>query len=119
MVAVMPDVTLSATAQNGTMLDTMLDNTQASFVIGVFSNMKTAVASAATSAPAAATTTAGPFVLPGVVLGIFPVGLIVTGIWAVLFFLVVGLGTVGRINVRSIYRRRSKDLYPVDKSSKF
>ncbi|MCJ1389659.1 hypothetical protein MMC18_002516 [Xylographa bjoerkii] len=121
MVAVMPDVSLSAMAQDGTMLDTMLDNTQASFVTGVFSDMKTAVASAApsaSSAPAAATTSAAPFVLPGVALGIFPVGLIVTGAWAVLFFLVLGLGTIGRINVRSTYRRRAKDLYPLDKLSK-
>ncbi|MCJ1405914.1 hypothetical protein MMC11_009148 [Xylographa trunciseda] len=124
MMAVMPDVTVSAMAQDGTMLDAMLDNTQASFVTGVFSDTETAVASAAPSAssasaaPASATTPAGPFVLPGVVLGIFPIGLLVTGAWAILFFLVVGLGTIGRINVRTTYRRRAKDLYPLDKLSK-
>ncbi|MCJ1439288.1 hypothetical protein MMC27_008680 [Xylographa pallens] len=121
MMAVMPDVTLTAMTQDGTMLDTMLDNTQASFVTGVFSDTKTAMAPAATSissAPAVTTTAAVPFVLPGVTLGIFPVGLIVTGAWAVLFFLVVGLGTIGRINTRSTYRRRAKDLYPLNKLGK-
>ncbi|MCJ1378628.1 hypothetical protein MMC17_001727 [Xylographa soralifera] len=127
MAAVMPDVTLSAMAQDGTTLDTMLDNTQASFVTGVFSDTKAAAASAAPVAPSATsassasastTTSAVPFTLPGVSLGIFPAGLVVTGAWALLFFLVVGLGTIGRINARSTYRRRAKDLYPLDKHGK-
>ncbi|MCJ1282205.1 hypothetical protein MMC26_001528 [Xylographa opegraphella] len=125
MMAVMPDVTLSATAQDGTTLDAMLDNTQASFITGVFSNTKSAVASpspipTSSASPATASTTAPavPSGLPGVNLGIFPVGLIVTGTWAILFFLVIGLGTIGRINVRSTYRLRAKDLYPLDKLGK-
>ncbi|MCJ1478102.1 hypothetical protein MMC13_006777 [Lambiella insularis] len=121
MNAVMPDVALSAMAQDGTTLDTMLSNTEASFVTGVFSNMKT-VQNTTTAAPATATPTttsaATPFVLPGVTLGYFPVGLVVTGAWAVLFILIVGMGTIGRLNIRTSYRKRSKDLYPLDKLAK-
>ena len=49
---------------------------------------------------------ANVFVLPGTTLGIFPTGLIVTGTWAVLFILTFGLGTIGRIKYRSLYRSR-------------
>lgn len=117
MMAVMPDVTLSATAQDGTALDTVLSNTEASFVTGVFSNMKTMQNTTATPVPAITTTTpaATAFVLPGVTLGFFPVGLVVTGAWALLFIVIVGVGTIGRINIRTSYRKRSKDLYPLDK----
>ena len=46
------------------------------------------------------------FVLPGQTLGIFPTGLIVTSAWMVLFFLACGVGTIGRVRNRGIYRRR-------------
>ena len=49
---------------------------------------------------------ASVFILPGTTLGIFPTGLIVTGTWAVLFILTFGLGTIGRIRYRSLYRSR-------------
>lgn len=46
------------------------------------------------------------FVLPGTTFGIFPVGLIVTTAWMVLFFIAFGLGTVGRLRHRQVFRAR-------------
>lgn len=54
----------------------------------------------------AAVAKASVFVLPGKTFGIFPIGFIVTGSWAVLFILTFGLGTVGRMRYRSLYRSR-------------
>lgn len=54
----------------------------------------------------AAVAKASVFVLPGTTLGIFPIGLIVTASWAVLFILTFGLGTIGRMRYRSLYRSR-------------
>lgn len=54
----------------------------------------------------AAVDKASVFVLPGTTFGIFPIGFIVTASWAVLFLLTFGLGTVGRIRYRSLYRSR-------------
>jgi len=44
--------------------------------------------------------------LPGVELGIFPLGLIITGVWAAVFVGTVGYGTIGRVQYREQYRRR-------------
>jgi hypothetical protein len=49
---------------------------------------------------------ATPFVLPGVTLGIFPIGLIITSVWAALFMSAVGYGTIERMRFRSHFRRR-------------
>ena len=49
-----------------------------------------------------------PFVLPGKTLGIFPVGFVITGVWALLFVATVGAGTVDRVRFREAYRRRVK-----------
>jgi len=45
-----------------------------------------------------------PFVLPGTTLGMFPVGLIVTSAWLVVFIGVVGYGTWGRQQYRKQWR---------------
>lgn len=47
-----------------------------------------------------------PFILPGVTIGIFPTGLIITMAWTGLFLLAYGLGTLGRIKYRDAYRKR-------------
>ena len=93
--AVMPQVILSGATQNGTQLSTTLSIKDASFLYGAFSNDQAMTAPSVT-----------PFVLPGTTLGIFPVGLIITGAWALLFLLSVGLGTLGRNEHRKSYRRR-------------
>ena len=54
----------------------------------------------------AAIAAAAPFILPGTTLGIFPTGLIVTCSWSLLFLVAYGLGTLGRIQYRTAYRRR-------------
>jgi hypothetical protein len=46
------------------------------------------------------------FVLPGTHIMVFPLGLIITGSWAALLVLAVGVGTVGRYRFRQHYRRR-------------
>ncbi|EFQ99388.1 hypothetical protein MGYG_02400 [Nannizzia gypsea CBS 118893] len=46
------------------------------------------------------------FEVPGMSLGIFPTGLIVTGIWAGLFLAIVGYGTFERKQYRSFHERR-------------
>lgn len=94
--ALVPTVTLAAKTSAGEALNLTLSNTEASFVNGFF-----------TEAQVKAASIPPPFVLPGTTLGIFPIGLIVTGSWALIFLLAVGFGTIGRIRFRSAYRRKT------------
>ena len=95
--ALTPNVTLTAMTTSGETIATALDNQKAAFVNGFLTDAMIAAASP----------TSTPFVLPGVTLGIFPIGLIVTSAWAALFLLAVGAGTIGRIRFRTSYRRRT------------
>ena len=101
--ALIPAINLSATTSTDQKINTTVSATEASFVDGAF-------AQPAASTPLVASASASPtptaFVLPGVTLGIFPTGLIITSIWAVMFVTAVGLGTLGRYNFRQTYRRR-------------
>ena len=72
--------------------------TQHSTLSAVFSNPSALAADAISSSTV--------FVLPGVRLGIFPTGLIITGVWCVLFLGAFGYGTVGRIVHQKRFRRR-------------
>lgn len=87
-----------------------LSSQEASFVNGVFArqaattNNPTIAASASAAAAAAA-----PFILPGTNLAFIPIGLIITSTWCLGFSLVVGLGTMGRMQFREQYRRRMKN----------
>lgn len=65
-----------------------------------------AITAAKPASALAAVAKASIFVLPGTTLGIFPIGLIVTASWALLFILTFGLGTIGRMRYRSLYRSR-------------
>ena len=90
---------------------THLSNTDiAFFPTGVFSRTQHAVVAPAlahsSAVAAAAMADAAVFVLPGVSLGIFPTGLIVTGSWAVLFLGFFGFGTLGRIRHQKQFRNR-------------
>lgn len=93
----------------GQMVNTSLSSSEATFVNGVFAKAATTVTKSVAQPPIQTLVVASgaPFVLPGVHILIFPVGGIVTGVWAVLFFAVVGYGTVGRIRFRDTYRRQS------------
>ena len=78
------------------------------FVTGnvVAQTLQQAITATKPASAQAAVAKASVFVLPGTTLGIFPIGLVVTGSWAVLFILTFGLGTVGRMRYRSLYRSR-------------
>lgn len=102
-----PQIALSGKAENGSTVTTQLSTDEASFLSGLFSDQTAANSTAATAAGVNAAAN-GKFILPGTTLGIFPTGLIITGVWTLLFVTVVGIGTVGRINFRDQYRRRIK-----------
>ncbi|KAI9805077.1 MAG: hypothetical protein M1825_000911 [Sarcosagium campestre] len=96
-----PNVTLSATTPKGKKVKTVLSSKEASFVSGSFQAFTAASA-------AEALASAGPFELPGTTLGMFPTGLVITGVWAGIGIAVVAWGTVGRFRFRDQYRRRIK-----------
>ena len=75
------------------------------FVVGQFTNEFQAGLVTPTVATAAIAA-AAPFVLPGTTLGIKPVGLVVTCAWTFLFLTAYAIGTLGRIQYRSAFRKR-------------
>ncbi|KAI9850720.1 MAG: hypothetical protein M1838_005211 [Thelocarpon superellum] len=98
-----PNVTLTATGKNGAKLSTELSAKDASFVNGILSDVASTCATLACLAPPGT-----PFIMPGQTLGIFPTGLVVTCLWTLAGFIVVGYGTMGRYQFRQQYRRRVK-----------
>ncbi|KAL9580828.1 MAG: hypothetical protein Q9212_004255 [Teloschistes hypoglaucus] len=106
-VLLIPRIALTGTDKDGQAVSTELSSNEASFVNGMF-----AIKSASSTSPGAPTSSAAAkaatFVLPGRTLGIFPVGLIITSVWTLLFVATVGYGTMERIRFREAYRRRVK-----------
>ncbi|KIW94759.1 uncharacterized protein Z519_04736 [Cladophialophora bantiana CBS 173.52] len=105
MSLMLPDIKLNAANSQMPIMANVSAADGAWFVIGQFKDEFKGGLVGPTVA-AAAITAAVPFVLPGTSLGIFPTGLIVTCAWTFLFFLAYGLGTIGRIQYRSVYRKR-------------
>ncbi|KAL8967393.1 MAG: hypothetical protein Q9183_002938 [Haloplaca sp. 2 TL-2023] len=103
-----PRIALTGTDPNGKSVTTMLSSSDASFVNGMFALPGVTSTSGNNDATASAAAKAATFVLPGRTLGIFPVGLIITSVWTMLFVATVGYGTVERIRFREAYRRRIK-----------
>ncbi|KAL8723341.1 MAG: hypothetical protein Q9225_000324 [Loekoesia sp. 1 TL-2023] len=102
-----PRIALSGSDRSGKVITTVLSSSEASFVNGIFAEqIKTSTSAGVPASSAAAN--AGTFVLPGRTLGIFPVGLIITSAWTLMFIATVGYGTVERIRFREAYRRRVK-----------
>jgi len=108
-----PQISILATDSAGQPLNATLSSTQASFVAGVFSNSsslttdpKTILGNPAAEIVAEQEGAPTPYVVPGLALGVKPIGLIVTSIWTILFFTAVGLGTLGRIQYRDQYRKQ-------------
>jgi hypothetical protein len=100
-----PNLKLAGMSRDGTTLSTNISSSEAPFINGFFAKKQVATEPVATDA-AATTPSPTPFVLPGMTLGIFPVGLVITSVWALLFMGAVGFGTLGRIRFRDSYRRR-------------
>jgi hypothetical protein len=96
----------SASAINGKAITTNVSTTDmAYFVVGDFKGKFTGDVLAPALQQAAITQSA-QFVLPGTTFGIFPIGLIVTTAWMILFCIAYGAGTVGRYTHRKVFRQR-------------
>lgn len=108
MSLVIPQIALTAQrADGGKPITNLTSSSMAFFQAGVFEGQGVSGAAAADpTAAAAAATKAAAFTLPGTTLGIFPVGLIITSIWALIFLGAVGYGTWGRIQFRDQFRER-------------
>lgn len=111
---VMPVVTLSATSKNGgtPSVSTNVSSNEAAFVAGVFSqsiimsdfNLANLAVMREVANMKNGTTA---FVLPGIQILVFPVGLVVTATWLIAGLIAYGIGTYDRINFREQYKRRS------------
>lgn len=108
---IMPTVSLKGVTSAGNTVATNVSSNEAAFVNGVFSK-EVIMSDLALAQLEVNDVVAGlkngtvAFVLPGVNILIFPVGLVVTGLWAVLGLTVYGMGTFQRINYRESYRSR-------------
>ncbi|KAF2401983.1 hypothetical protein EJ06DRAFT_555588 [Trichodelitschia bisporula] len=108
-----PVITINGNSPTGP-LSTAVNTTEASFVTGVFSRAsstndtspKALLGKPAAQLAAQAAGLPTPFVVPGVSLGVFPTGLIITGAWVLIFATAVGGGTVQRVRWREQYRRQ-------------
>lgn len=109
MSLLIPQITLSASVNGATIASQIESSDTVYFVAGQFSDQTTAQIAQDAANPimaAAAITASKGFVLPGTTFGIFPTGLIVTAAWCAMFLLAFGVGTLGRIRHRDIYRKR-------------
>ena len=109
---VMPVLTLTAEDQTGQKVATNVSSNEAVFVTGVFSQevvMSDFARASAAVEDVMALMQNGTvaFVMPGVQIMIYPIGLIITGSWLALGVLAYGIGTYDRIRFRESYRRRS------------
>ncbi|KAG0653064.1 hypothetical protein D0Z07_0376 [Hyphodiscus hymeniophilus] len=105
----LPTITLTGMQSNGQNVNTSLSSSEATFVSGVFAKAATPVSKAAVQSPIQTLVVASgaPFVLPGLKIIIAPIGAVITVTWAILFIAIVGYGTIGRMQFRDQYRRRS------------
>ncbi|OHF03044.1 hypothetical protein CORC01_01802 [Colletotrichum orchidophilum] len=108
---VMPTLTLTGVNAAGQTVSTNVSSNEAAFLTGVFSKeiirSDFAVAQAAVDEVVAQLKNGTvAFVLPGVQLMIFPVGLIVTSTWLLIGLGFYGFGTYERIVYAESYRRR-------------
>lgn len=108
----MPTVTLSATNSNGVRVNTNVSSNEAVFLVGQFAN-QTILSATGRAQIAVDQVVAGlangtvAFVLPGVNLLIFPVGLVIASIWFTIGILVIGFGFFERVSYRETYRRNA------------
>ncbi|XDG09786.1 hypothetical protein ABKA04_009401 [Annulohypoxylon sp. FPYF3050] len=108
---VMPTVTLTGKSPTGQQVSTNVSSNEAAFVNGIFSN-EVVMSDVSLASLAVDDQVAGlhngtvAFVLPGVNILIFPVGLILTSIWLVVGVAFYAFGTYERYNYRDMYRNR-------------
>ncbi|KAM0271371.1 hypothetical protein ACHAQH_009136 [Verticillium albo-atrum] len=109
---VLPVLTLTATNTTGQRVSTNVSSNEAAFLTGVFSR-EVVMSEFATAQQAVNNATAElrngtvAFVLPGVQIMIFPVGLVITGIWTFVGFVAYGIGTYDRIGYAESFKRRT------------
>lgn len=103
--ALAPNVSLNAIDSTGAQITTSLAGDELLFVNGVFAKkadpMKALLAQPIQTLVVAPD---APFVVPGLDILIFPIGLIITSIWTVAFILTLGFGTLSRIQHREQFR---------------
>ncbi|KAB8297674.1 hypothetical protein EYC80_001482 [Monilinia laxa] len=94
---------------SGGTVNTTLNTNQASFVNGVFSEQAAGVTKTVVQPPIQTLVVASdaPFVVPGLNILIFPIGGIITGVWAILFIATISYGTIGRMQFRDQFRART------------
>ncbi|KAH6663948.1 hypothetical protein F5X68DRAFT_161182 [Plectosphaerella plurivora] len=108
---IIPTLTLSAVNSTGQTVRTNVSSNEAAFLTGVFS--KEVILSDFALAQQAQTNMTQrlankevAFVLPGVTIMIFPIGLIVTSVWLVIGLAAYGYGTYQRVGYAESFRRR-------------
>lgn len=108
----MPTLTLSAVTPAGARISSNVSLNEASFLVGVFSK-DVVLSDFAAAQLAVAQQVAGlkngtvAFILPGVNLMIFPIGLIISSVWLLVGVLVYGFGTYERIQYATAFKRRA------------
>ncbi|TVY24761.1 hypothetical protein LHYA1_G007550 [Lachnellula hyalina] len=103
-----PTVSLTAVNGSGQTVNTTLSSQEATFVNGVFADQVVPTKSQVSPPIQTLVVASGaPFVVPGLNILIFPIGAIITGVWAVLLTATIAYGTVGRMQFRDQFRRRN------------
>jgi len=106
----MPVVTMTAVNDLGETVSTNVSSNEAAFITGVFSQ-SVIVSDFGKAMLAVQEELAGlkngtvAFVLPGVSIMVFPVGLVITSIWLAIGLAAYGMGTAQRIAFREQYQR--------------
>ncbi|CCU77307.1 hypothetical protein BGHDH14_bgh03973 [Blumeria hordei DH14] len=103
-----PMVSLSALDTTGATINTSLSKDGITFVNGVFSGPF--LPTKATLAPPIQTLVVSKdaaFIVPGLNFLIFPIGLVITGLWTIAFVSTIGYGTIRRTQHRDDFREKS------------
>ncbi|KAB5576605.1 hypothetical protein GE09DRAFT_1024937 [Coniochaeta sp. 2T2.1] len=107
---VMPVVTLTAVNTLGQTVSTNVSSNEAAFVAGVFSqsiimsDFNQALLAVQEELAGLRNGTVA-FVLPGVQIMVFPIGLVITSVWLAIGVAAYGMGTIQRIAFREQYQR--------------
>ncbi|KAI9649765.1 hypothetical protein NHQ30_002346 [Ciborinia camelliae] len=103
-----PKVTLTGKDNSGRTVNAILNTKQASFVNGELSTQASGVTKTVVEPPLQTLVVASdaPFVVPGLKIFIFPIGGVITGVWAILFIATLSYGTIGRMQFRDQFRSR-------------